>query len=149
MGKNQKKVEYGNHNGYSYKNNYENKSFLAKSGKFLLLMSFITFLTVFYISNTIALTELGYKVIELENHKAKLVEENKKLELTVETLSALDRIEEIAGNQLGMIRPKEVEFIAVLPSSLSKLAENVEVSDHEYEKQGFLQARADLKKIND
>src|SRR5665648_1007632 len=90
--------------------NYENKNALIVLGSFLLLVIFVTSVVIFYISNNIILTELGYKLIKLENVKIALEEENKRLELSAETLSALDRIEEIASNHLGMTRPKAVSY---------------------------------------
>ncbi|HBY57661.1 MAG TPA: hypothetical protein DEG96_07380 [Candidatus Atribacteria bacterium] len=133
-----------------YNNNYCNdKNIFFSCGLFLLLMFFITSITVFYISNTIALTELGYKLIELENYKIKLVEENKKLELMVETLSSLDRVEEIACNHLGMIRPKEVNFIASLPASKINPGGNIEVISNNYEGEKYFWASFDLKKVNE
>lgn len=96
--------------------NYESKNALIVFGSFLISVILVTSIVIFYISNNIILTELGYKLIKLENVKIVLEEENKKLELTAGTLSALDRIEKIASNHLGMIRPKEVKFIALNPT---------------------------------
>lgn len=134
---------------YNSNNYYNDKNIFVSCGLFLLLMFFVISITVFYISNTIALTELGYKLIELENYKIKLAEENKKLELMVETLSSLDRVEEIACNHLGMIRPKEVNFIASLPASKINPGENIEVISNNYEGEKFFWASFDFKKIND
>ncbi|MHC2994815.1 MAG: cell division protein FtsL [Candidatus Atribacteria bacterium] len=129
--------------------NYEGKNTLIICGSFLMLVVFVTSVIIFYISNNIVLTELGYELIELENYKIRLEEQNKKLELTVETLSALDRIEEIACNHLGMIRPKEVEFIASLPTPKINPGENIGVISNNYEKEKYFWASFDLKKLND
>ncbi len=129
--------------------NYEGKSTLIICGSFLMLVVFVTSVIIFYISNNIVLTELGYKLIELENCRIRLEEQNKKLELTVETLSALDRIEKIACNHLGMIRPKEVEFIASLPTPKINPGENIGVISNNYEKEKYFWASFDLKKLND
>lgn len=129
--------------------NYEGKNTLIICGSFLMLVVFVTSVIIFYISNNIVLTELGYKLIELENYKIRLEEQNKKLELTAETLSALDRIEKIAYNHLGMIRPKEVEFIASLPTPKINPGENIGVISNNYEKEKYFWASFDLKKLND
>ena len=144
MARRRKEVEYK----YNSNNYHKDKSIFANCGLFLLLMFFITSITIFYISNTITLTELGYKLIELENYKIKLAEENKKLELMAETLSSLDRVEEIACNHLGMIRPKEVEFIASLPTSKINSGEKVGEISNNYEGEKYFWASFDLKKIN-
>ena len=129
--------------------NYENKNALIVFGSFLVLVIFITSVVIFYISNNIVLTELGYKLIKLENEKIALGEENKKLELTAETLSALDRIEKIACNHLGMIRPKEVKFIALNPAPEINSGNDIGAISNNYEKEKNFWASFDLKNIND
>jgi len=131
------------------RSNYESKNALITYISFIMLVFFVTSVIIFYISNNIVLTELGYKLIELENYKIRLEEQNKKLELTAETLSALDRIEKIACNHLGMIRPKEVEFIASLPTPKINPGENIGVISNNYEKEKYFWASFDLKKFND
>jgi len=129
--------------------NYESKNALIVFGSFLMLVILVTSVVIFYISNNIILTELGYKLIKLENDKIALVEENKKLELTVETLSALDRIEKIASNHLGMIRPKEVKFIALNPIPKVNSGNDIGAISNNYEEEKNFWASFDLNKIND
>jgi len=129
--------------------NYESKNALIVFGSFLMLVILVTSVVIFYISNNIVLTELGYKLIKLENVKIALEEENKKLELTVETLSALDRIEKIASNHLGMIRPKEVKFIALNPIPKVNSGNDIGAISNNYEEEKNFWASFDLKKIND
>jgi len=129
--------------------NYESKNAIMVIGSFLILVILITSIVIFYISTNIVLTELGYKLIKLENNKITLEEENKNLELTVETLSALDRIEKIAYNQLGMIRPKEVKFIALNPIAKLNSGNNIGAISNNYEEEKKFWASFDLDKIND
>ena len=129
--------------------NYENKNALIIFGSFLVLVIFITSVVIFYISNNIILSELGYKLIKLENDKIILEEENKRLELSAETLSALGRIEKIASNHLGMIRPKEVKFIALNPVARINSENDIGAISNNYEKENNFWASFDLDKIND
>ncbi|GAG56590.1 unnamed protein product [marine sediment metagenome] len=129
--------------------NYESKNALIVFGSFLMLVILVISVVIFYISNNIVLTELGYKLIRLENDKIALEEENKKLELTVETLSALDRIEKIACNHLGMIIPKEVKFIALNPIPKVNSGNDIGAISNNYEEEKNFWASFDLKKIND
>ena len=129
--------------------NYENKNGLFVFVSFLLLVIFITFVVIYYISNNIVLTELGYKLIMLENEKTALEEENKILEFTAETLSALDRIEKIAYNHLGMIRPKEVKFIALKLAPEISSGNDMGMISNNYEIEKNFWASFDLKDIND
>ena len=129
--------------------NYENKNAIIVFGSFLIFVIFVTSIVIFYISNNIILTELGYKLIKLENEKIALGEENKKLELTAETLSALDRIEKIACNHLGMIRPKEVKYIALNPAPEINSGNDIGAISNNYEEEKNFWASFDLKNIND
>jgi cell division protein FtsL len=129
--------------------NYENKNAIIVFGSFLIFVILVTSIVIFYISNNIILTELGYKLIKLENEKIALGEENKKLELTAETLSALDRIEKIACNHLGMIRPKEVKFIALNPAPEINSGNDIGAISNNYEEEKNFWASFDLKNIND
>ena len=129
--------------------NYENKNALIIFGSFLVLVIFITSVVIFYISNNIVLSELGYKLIKLENDKIVLEEENKRLELKAETLSALDRIEKIACNHLGMIRPKEVKFIALNSTPEINSENDIGAISNNYEKENNFWASFDLKNVND
>ena len=129
--------------------NYESKNALIVFGSFLIIVILVTSIVIFYISDNIVLTELGYKLIKLENEKIALEEENKKLELTVETLSAFDRIEKIAYNQLGMIRPKEVKFIALNPVAMINSVNDIRTISNNYEEEKNFWASFDLNKIND
>lgn len=129
--------------------NYGSKNALIVFGPFLIIVILVTSIVIFYISSNIVLTELGYKLIKLENEKIALVEENKNLELAAETLSALDRIEKIAYNQLGMVRPKEVKFIALNPVAKLNFGNNIGAISNNYEEEKNFWASFDLKKIND
>jgi len=129
--------------------NYESKNALIVFGSFLIIVILVTSIVIFYISNNIVLTELGYKLIKLENEKIALEEENKKLELTVETLSAFDRIEKIAYNQLGMVRPKEVKFIALNPVAMINSVNDSRTISNNYKEEKNFWASFDLNKIND
>lgn len=128
---------------------HQNKHALIILVSFLILVVFITSIVIFYISNNIVLTELGYKIIQLENNKIDLEEENKRLELTVESLSALSRIEKIACNQLGMVRPKEVNFIAFNRIAKVNSTNSTRVISNNNEEKSKFWASSDAEKIND
>lgn len=128
---------------------YQNKNTLIVFASALIIVILVTTIVIFYISNNIILTELGYKLIKLENNKTTLEEENKNLELTVETLSALDRIEKIAYNQLQMIRPKEVKFITLNPIAKVNSGNNIGAVSNNYEEENEFWASSDLDRISD
>jgi len=56
---------------------------------------------------------LGYEVEQARQHQKALQQIHKQLLVEVETLSALDRIEQIATTRLEMVKPKEGQMILV------------------------------------
>ncbi|NLW24320.1 MAG: hypothetical protein GXY91_03605 [Clostridia bacterium] len=54
---------------------------------------------------------LGFRIFQLNNEIAKLQEENEKLKLQISAEASLDKIEEIALNQLGMIDPENIYYV--------------------------------------
>jgi len=129
-------------------NTIENEHAFIFCCLFLILAIILASLIVFYISNNIILVGLGYKIIDLENYKAELEEQNRKYELRADTLSALDRIEAIACNQLGMIRPKKVEFIAMNTSAKVNKLENVGTVNTHYGNEDYFWASVGIDKKN-
>jgi len=115
---------------------------------FLICIIALASTVVFYISNNIVIVGLGYKIIELENIKVELEEQNRKYELRTDTLSALDRIEAIATNQLGMIRPKEVEFIALNANTNFYELENIGTVNLHRGKEDYFWASVNLQEKN-
>jgi len=115
---------------------------------FLICIIALASTIVFYISNNIVIVGLGYKIIELENIKVELEEQNRKYELRTDTLSALDRIEAIATNQLGMIRPKEVEFIALNANTNFYELENIGTVNLHRGKEDYFWASVNLQEKN-
>jgi cell division protein FtsL len=115
---------------------------------FLISIIVLASMVVFYISNNIVIVGLGYKIIELENIKVELEEQNRKYELRADTLSALGRIEAIAINQLDMIRPKEVEFIVLNTNANSNELENIGTANLHQKKEDYFWASVNLKEKN-
>jgi len=77
-----------------------------------------------------------------------LEEQNRKYELRADTLSALDRIEAIACNQLGMIRPKKVEFIVMNASAKVNELENVWTVNTHYGNEDYFWASVGIEENN-
>ncbi|MCK5768167.1 MAG: hypothetical protein KAH35_07340, partial [Candidatus Atribacteria bacterium] len=65
-----------------------------------------------------------------------------------DTLSALDRIEAIACNQLGMIRPKKVEFIVINTSAKVNKLENIGTVNTRYGNEDYFWASVDIEEKN-
>ncbi len=106
---------------------------------FILSIILISLLVIGYICSNITLMKLGYHSIDLEKKKEELLVEKYQLEYTVEKLSSLTRIENIAVQELGMCRPERIEFIAMLPSNVTfdMMAIQTSISEPEI---GFIEA---------
>ena len=128
--------------------NLKKKNVFIFTCLFLICIIALASTVVFYISNNIVIVGLGYKIIELENIKVELEEQNRKYELRTDTLSALDRIEAIATNQLGMIRPKKVEFIALNTNTNFYELENIGTVNLHRGKEDYFWASVNLQEKN-
>lgn len=63
----------------------------------------------------VRIVSLGYEVESLGKERDRMKNRNRELLIEAESLSALDRIEGIAMERLGMIRPEENQ-IRIIPS---------------------------------
>lgn len=68
-------------------------------------------LSVAYIYCDALMQEKGVKLTELKNDTAAVEKENAALTAEIAKLSSSDRIEEIAGNELGMVRAGEEDIV--------------------------------------
>jgi len=73
---------------------------------------FMGFAMVFVWSNYQAV-QLGYVIAQLHQERGQLKETNRKLKLELANLTALDRLEQIAKNQLGL-QPPQPDQIQVI-----------------------------------
>jgi len=78
------------------------------SGSFVFWGLFVALLCLAFISlwQRVRMTRVGYEIQEMQHHKKKLVKLHRELLIEVESLNALDRIEEKAVSQLSM-RPAQ------------------------------------------
>jgi len=91
------------------------------------------------------LTELSYEIDKLNREYESLLEEKSVLEFELEKGMNLAKVEDVATNKLGMVRPDKNQVIGVsVPKADYTLAAMNEKS--ETEKQGFFEAF--LYKIN-
>lgn len=84
----------------------------------------IVSLLIFYLFQSIQYTELSYQLQQSKVELEVLRKENHQLDLEMARLSALDRIERVARRELGMLDPKEMEYLVL--------------HQQEYEKDGIL-----------
>jgi cell division protein FtsL len=86
---------------------FEKKEIAAAAGCILLAIATLTF----YIWHQAAIIQLGYETSGLEEKKAQLGEDIKKLETERATLLAPDRVDRIAREKLRLVEPKPEQII--------------------------------------
>lgn len=129
----------------------ENGQFKEKKHKvsfsfFLFIIIIISLLVIGYICSNITLMSLGYQSIDLEQKKDQLMVRKNQLEYSAGHLSSLTRIERIACQELGMHRPENIEFIAMLPADINRNAVATQTSE-ESQDAGYLEAGTFLKEF--
>ncbi|MDH4272944.1 MAG: cell division protein FtsL [Candidatus Aminicenantes bacterium] len=86
---------------------FEKKEIAAAAGCILLAIATLTF----YIWHQAAIIQLGYQTSRLEENKARLGEDIKRLETERAALLAPDRVDRIAREELRLVEPKPEQII--------------------------------------
>jgi len=129
---NNNKNNYNNNvNGYSnYKSNEYNE-YDEDSKKniyiYLILLTICAILLLVYISYTLQINNLSYKINQMQNELHALEEKNHKLNIKLSNASSLSQVDQLARNKLNMIEPESMETI-VLKSEEVEVAEKPENS---------------------
>ena len=66
-----------------------------------------------YVGGKVKIVKLGYQIEALEREKRELERANRSLLIEASSLSSPSRIEEIAVNRLGMVRPAKENVVMV------------------------------------
>jgi len=101
-------------------NQFKERNYKVSFSFFLCIVIIVSLLVVGYICSNIILMKLGYQSLDLEQKKEQLLVKQDQLAYSVEHLSSLTRIEQIACQELGMHRPEKIEFIAMLPADINR-----------------------------
>jgi len=84
-------------------------------GLILLTLFLLVFMggSLFYVWSRIQVIQIGYAISEALKEERNLTLVNKKLRLEIATLKSYARIEKIAFEELGMVRPKPEQVIVI------------------------------------
>ena len=80
---------------------------------FTLLVFFLIGGSLFHVWSRIQVIRLGYEISDVLKAGRTLAEENKRLRLEIATLKSYGRIEKIAVEELGMIKPRPDQVIVI------------------------------------
>lgn len=91
---------------------FKNRAKVLYAGIFLVAFLLGLGLTLRYVQ----VTATGYKIVQMKKDLKALEGENQGLQMKIDNLQSLDRIEAVAVNKLGMVKPDAeagVQFVAI------------------------------------
>lgn len=101
-----------------YKNVNGKRKFVIKTG--LLLFAYAMILVYFCIQSA----TLGYQIVDLDNSIQNLENSNKRLEYQIAQKTSLQKVEKIAGKELGMYKPDTTSELEVAYQAQPTQAKN-------------------------
>ena len=110
-----------NRNNYSTVDNYQKKdnkfSTFSQSKKTLFLMLIIFLFVIIpmeiIISQSLRIVNLNYQMEQLEDSLSEIQEENREMKRMITKKRSLDRIEQIAREELNMVEAEQIHRLAV------------------------------------
>lgn len=81
--------------------------------KLLILGAFMAFLSLIYIWSRVQVIQSGYDINRLKNERTSLKNENQRLEMELSLLESPERLENIAGEKLGLALPRGERIIEI------------------------------------
>jgi cell division protein FtsL len=91
----------------------------------------VAVISVLYISNILAVGRLVIQIDQLQKQHQQLTNDQELLKAQVNRLSALDRVQQIAQDQLGLRSPKQIPmWIAIDPERIQRIEEVVQSHMH-------------------
>jgi len=80
---------------------------------FTLLMLFLIGASLFYVWSRIQVIQLGYEISNAVKQERALIETNKKLRVEIAQLKSYERIEQIAVEELKMMKPTPDQVVII------------------------------------
>ncbi len=84
----------------------------------VLIVVLAVVLFVFYLNHNMYFFQLNYQLQDIREEISALQREKRQLELERSQLASLERIENIARKELGLVKAERVEYVYVSPESL-------------------------------
>ncbi len=125
----QAKAKNDYNSGYFNKQSNNQKSASEYGFKTILVtilsLVFVAAFLIFYISQSVEITHLNYKLVNLREELTLKQEKVYQLNIEVARSTSLAKIEEIARTRFKMVEPEQVEII-VLNNHENKVIDNIE-----------------------
>ena len=81
--------------------------------RIVLLFGLVVLVLMLYVGGKVQIVRLGYQIDELEKQMRDLERMNRSLQIEASSLSSPGRIEELAMNRFGMVRPSKENVVVV------------------------------------
>lgn len=101
------------------------KNSMSRSLITLLMIAPIVALAFLSVWQRNEIIQVGYEIGTLQKERKRLRQAQRELRAEVENLTAVERIEQIASNQLGMEPPKPEQIVFLRDRSGERVKENV------------------------
>ncbi|MFO7816031.1 MAG: cell division protein FtsL [Halanaerobiales bacterium] len=130
MYNNNKENNYNNNvNGYNNYKSGDYSDYDEESKKniyiYLILLTICAIILLVYISYTLQINNLSYKIDQMQNELHALEEKNHKLNIKLSNASSLSQVDQLARSELDMVEPESMETI-VLKTEEVEVAEKPE-----------------------
>jgi cell division protein FtsL len=129
--KDNKKGYHNNVNGY---NHYENGEYAEQNDEdkkniyiYLILLTICAIILLVYISYTLKINNISYKIDQTQQELHALEEKNHKLGIKLSNASSLSQVDKLARSQLNMVEPDSMQTL-VLKTEDIQVAEKPERS---------------------
>ncbi|MCF8008956.1 MAG: cell division protein FtsL [Halanaerobiales bacterium] len=105
---------------YRNNQNYDNGQYAKNTENdkkniyiYLILLTICAIILLVYISYTLKINNLSYKIEKVQNEIQVLEDKNHKLSIKVSNLNSLSQIDEIARTELNMIEPQSMHTLVM------------------------------------
>lgn len=100
---------------------------LIKASPGVAVIALIFLISLALVAQHVWINFLGYQISQLNNSITDIEENNQKLRFEIASLGSLDRIEKVAINELGMIHPKDIQY--VFPKEIESKQKSIQIAD--------------------
>ena len=126
MFKNNKKKNYNNNvNNYNHYENGEYADYNEEDKKniyiYLILLTICAIILLVYISYTLKINDISYRIDQMQNELQALEETNHKLGIKLSNASSLSQVDQLARSELNMVEPDSMQTLVLK-------TENIEVA---------------------
>lgn len=108
---------------------------------FIFLACMFLAVVLSYVAIHASMAGTAFEINQMEKQVDSLQNENERLQLQIMNLTSLDRIEQVARANLQMVRPEEVQFVALPASKMPK--ENTQIAQKNTGSKGNMLAMLD------